>query len=126
METFGGVITAFLVAALPLAVTVTKLVDTVRNLLGAAEAKVPKVVWNLLALVIGVIVALGFEINLIAPIAAAIPALKDWSPDSTAAEILTGLAIGAMGSFWHEKLDEWSSIAKGATPAPVASKAPRG
>jgi hypothetical protein len=116
METFGGVITAFLIAALPLAVTVTKVVDTVRNLLGGAESNVPKVVWNLLALVVGVIVALGFEINLLAPVAAAIPALKDWSPSSTMAEILSGLAIGAMGSFWHEKMDEWSSIAKGTSP----------
>jgi hypothetical protein len=119
METFGGVITAFLVAALPLAVTVTKVVDTVRNLLGDAEAKVPKVVWNLLALVVGVIVALAFEINLIAPIAEAIPGLKDWSPSSTMAEIISGLAIGAMGSFWHEKMDEWSSIAKKASPPPA-------
>src|SRR5262245_12018128 len=120
MEAFGGVITAFLIAAIPLAVTVTKVVDTVRNLLGAGESKVPKVVWNLLALVVGVIIALGFEVNLIAPVSAAIPALKDWSPNSTMAEIITGLAIGAMGSFWHEKMDEWSSIAKGASPPPPA------
>ena len=116
METFGGVLTAFLIAALPLAVTVTKVTDFVRNLLGKAEAKVPKWAWNLLALVLGVIIALGFEINLIAPIAAAIPALKDWTPDSTMAAILSGLAIGAMGSFWHEKMDEWSSRAKAANP----------
>jgi hypothetical protein len=116
METFGGVITAFLIAALPLAVTVTKVVDTIRNLLGKAEANVPKVVWNLVALVVGVVIALGFEINLIAPVAAAIPGLKDWSPSSTMAEIISGLAIGAMGSFWHEKLDEWSSRAKAAHP----------
>ena len=88
--------------ALPLAVTVTKVTDFVRNLLGKAEAKVPKWAWNLLALVLGVIIALGFEINLIAPIAAAIPALKDWTPDSTMAAILSVLAIGAMVTWWHE------------------------
>jgi hypothetical protein len=109
METFGGVITAFLIAALPLAVTVTKVVDTIRNLLGTAQANVPKVVWNLVALAVGVLIALGFEINLIAPVAAAIPGLKDWSPSSTMAEIISGLAIGAMGSFWHEKLAAWSA-----------------
>jgi hypothetical protein len=119
MEVFGGVLVAFLVAALPLAVTVTKVVDFVRNLLGTGQANVPKWVWNLLALALGVIVALAFEINLIAPVAAAIPALKDWSPDSTMAEILSGLAIGAMAGFWHEKMDEWSSIAK--ANKPVAS-----
>lgn len=108
--------TAFLIAALPLAVGVTKIVDTVRNLFGDAQANVPKWVWNVLALVVGVAFALGFEVNLFAPIAAAIPALKDWSPDSTMAEIATGLSIGAMAGFWHEKMDEWSSEAKAAAP----------
>jgi hypothetical protein len=109
--------TAFLIATLPLAVGVTKVVDTIRNLFGTAQANVPKWVWNVLALVIGVLTAVGFEINLLAPIAAAIPALKDWSPDSTMAEILTGISIGAMAGFWHEKMDEWSSIAKSEQPA---------
>jgi hypothetical protein len=113
--------TAFLIAALPFSVGVAKIVDTVRNALGSAEAKVPKVVWNLLALVVGIIFALAFEINLIAPIAAAIPALKDWSPDSTVAEIATGLSLGAMAGFWHEKMDEWSSRAKAASP-PVGTQ----
>lgn len=106
--------TAFLIAALPFSVSVTKIVDTIRNLLGTAEPNVPRWVWNVLALVLGVISALAFEINLLAPIAAAIPALKDWTPDSTMAEILTGLSIGAMAGFWHEKMDEWSSRAKSA------------
>jgi hypothetical protein len=119
MEIFGGVLVAFLVAAIPLALLVTKVVDFVRNLLGDAQANVPKWVWNLLAFVVGVIVALGFEVNLIAPIASAIPALKDWAPDSTLAEIGSGLAIGSMAGLWHEKLDEWSSIAK--ANKPVAS-----
>jgi hypothetical protein len=104
--------TAFLITALPLAVGVAKVVDTIRNLFGTAEASVPKWVWNVLALVVGILTAVGFEINLLAPIAAAIPALKDWSPDSTMAEILTGISIGAMAGFWHEKMDEWSAIAK--------------
>jgi hypothetical protein len=108
--------TAFLIAALPFSVGITKIVDTVRNLFGDAQANVPKWVWNVLALVVGVVFALGFEINLLSPIAAAIPALKDWSPDSTAAEVLTGLSLGAMAGFWHEKMDEWSSRAKLAEP----------
>lgn len=116
METFGGVLTAFLIAAIPLAVTVTKLVDFVRNLLGESQKNVPKWVWNILALGLGVIVALAFEINLLAPVAAAIPALKDWAPDSTMAEIITGLSIGAMAGLWHERMDEWSSRAKAENP----------
>ena len=108
--------TAFLIAALPFSVGVTKIVDTIRNALGKAEAKVPKVVWNLLALVVGVIFAIAFEINLVAPIAAAIPALKDWSIDPTAAEVATGLAL--MAGFYHELMDKWSSTAKAANPPP--------
>jgi hypothetical protein len=119
METFGGVLTAFLIAAIPLGLTVTKVVDFVRNLLGDAQANVPKWVWNVLAFVVGIIIALAFEINLIAPVVAAIPALKDWSPDSTLAMVLSGIGLGAVGSGWHEKLDQWSSNAK--ANKPVAS-----
>ena len=118
MEAFGGVLTAFLVAALPLAVTVTKVVDLIRNLVDPTD-KLPKVLWSVLALVVGILMALGFEINLLSPITAAIPALKDWAPNDTAAEILSGAAIGALGSFWHEKLDLWSSQAKAANPHPT-------
>lgn len=112
METAFAAFTAFLIAALPLSVGVTKIVDTIRNLFGTKEAAVPKVVWNILALVLGVAVALGFEINLVEPIAKAIPALKDWSVDPVAGQILTGLALGGMAGFWHEKMDAWSSEAK--------------
>jgi hypothetical protein len=118
METFGGVLTAFLVAALPLAVTVTKVVDLIRNLIDPNDT-MPKVLWNILALVIGALMAVGFEINLLAPVAAAIPALKSWAPDDTMAEILSGLSIGAMAGFWHEKMDEWSARAKAANPHPT-------
>lgn len=119
METAFAAFTAFLIAALPFSVAVTKIVDTIRNALGESEAKVPKVVWNLVALVAGVIFAVAFEINLIAPIAAAIPALKDWSVDSTMAEVATGLALGGMAGFWHEQMDKWSSQAKAASPPPA-------
>lgn len=121
MEEAFAAFTAFLIAAGPFAVGVTKIVDTVRNLFGSAQASVPKWVWNVLALVVGVVFALAFEINLLAPIAAAIPALKDWSPDATMAELLTGLSIGAMAGFWHEKMDQWSSSAKMAAP-PVGTQ----
>ena len=116
MEIAFAAFTAFLVAALPLSVGVTKIVDTIRNLVDRA-GKLPKVTWNVLALVVGLAVALGFEINLLAPIAAAIPALDDWTPDSTVGQILTGISLGAMAGFWHEKMDEWSARAKAANPS---------
>ena len=108
--------TAFLIAALPLAVGVTKIVDTVRNLFGDAQARVPKVAWNILALVVGVLFALGFELNLFDALAAAIPAIKGDIAAGTAGQVLTGLSIGAMAGFWHEKMDEWSSTAKAEAP----------
>ena len=116
MQQAFAVFTAFLVVALPLAVGVTKVVDTVRNLFGSSEPKVPKVAWNILALVLGVITALCFGINLLSPIAAAFPGIKDWAPSDSWAEVLSGIAIGAMAGFWHEKMDQWSSLAKAARP----------
>lgn len=116
MQEAFAAFTAFLIAALPLSVSVTKIVDTVRNLFGTAEAKVPKVAWNILALVVGILVALGFEVNLLEPVAKAVPALKDWTPSSFLGELVTGISLGAMAGFWHEKMDEWSARAKIAHP----------
>ena len=116
MEEAFAVLTTFLVAALPVAVGVTKAVDAVRNLVDPDDS-LPKVVWNLLAFAIGVAFCLGWNFNLFAPLAASIPALKDSGLASgNAGEIATGLAIGAMGGFWHEKLDQWHSQARAALP----------
>jgi hypothetical protein len=107
-------LTTFLIAALPLAVGVTKVVDAVRNLIDSDDS-FPKFVWNLVAFVVGVAFCLGWNFNLFAPLVESIPALKDSGlADGTAGEVLTGVAIGAMGGFWHEKLDEWSAKAKAA------------
>ena len=116
MEEAFGAFTAFLIAAIPLAVGVTKAVDTVRNATDPTD-KFPPVVWNVLAMVLGVGLALGWNFNLFAPLIAAIPALEGSGlATGTAGEVLTGLAIGGMAGFWHEKLDEWSSRAKAANP----------
>src|SRR5262245_50954102 len=106
MEAAFTVLTTFLIAALPIAVAVTKGVDTIRNLVDPQD-KLPKVIWNLLAFVIGVLFCLGWNFNLFAPLVQAIPALKESGlANGNAGEVATGLAIGAMGGFWHEKLDE--------------------
>ena len=111
MDNVTGVFVAFLVAALPLAVLVAKIVDTVRNLLSSVA--VPKVVWNLVALGVGVLVCLGWGYNLVATLAHAIPATSQSSSfDGTMGQIVTGMAVGAMAGFWHEKMDQWSSAAK--------------
>lgn len=107
-----GALTAFLIAAVPLALLVTKAVDTTRNLIDGGDS-FPKVVWNVAAFVFGLVLCLGWQFNPVAGLAAAIPALSDSSAlTGVAGQILSGLAIGAMAGFWHEKLDLWSSTAK--------------
>jgi hypothetical protein len=109
MDPVTGAFTAFLVAALPMAVLVTKGVDTIRNLVDPT-ARFPKVIWNVVAFVVGVAICLGWGFNPVAGLAAAVPALSNGSAlTGTAGEILSGLALGAMAGFWHEKLDQWSA-----------------
>jgi len=100
--------TAFLVLAVPIAVGVTKAVDLVRNAIDPNDS-IPKVVWNILAFVFGVALCIGWQVNL-----ASAAGLKQSSLAGTAGQILTGLALGAMASFWHEAMDAWS--AKGHQP----------
>ena len=117
MEDVTGVFVAFLLAAGPLALLVTKAVDTVRNLVDAAGA-MPKFVWNLAAFVFGVVLCLGWGYNLVSTLAHSIPALsQNTAFDGVWGQVLTGMAVGAMAGFWHEKLDEWSSTASAARAA---------
>jgi len=111
LDNVTAVFVAFLAAALPLAVLVTKVVDTARNLFDGDDSA-PKWVWNVLALAAGVALCLGWGFNLVDALAKAIPALADnsWSA-GVGGQILTGLAIGAMAGFWHEKMDQWSTTA---------------
>lgn len=112
MDDAFSAFTAFLIASLPLAVGVTKIVDFIRNLVDAT-ATAPRWVWNLVALVVGVAFCVGWGFNLFTPLVAAVPALKDSHlADGVPGEVLSGIAVGAMAGFWHEKLDEWSARAK--------------
>jgi hypothetical protein len=109
MEAVTGVFIAFLVAAVPLALLVTKAVDTVRNLIDRADT-MPKVVWNVLAFAFGAGLCLGWQYNLVGTLSHAVPALTNSTRfDGIAGQLLTGLAVGAMASFWHEKLSAWSA-----------------
>ena len=112
MEPVFAALTAFAVAALPLAVGVTKAVDFARNLLDKDDSY-PKVIWQASALGFGLLVCLGWGFNVFAALADSVPALATSSAlDGVWGDVLTGITIGAMASFWHEKLDEWSSSAK--------------
>jgi hypothetical protein len=92
-------------------VAVTKLVDLVRNTFGkkpdGSEKNVPKYVWQLCALAFGVMSALLFGINVFESDFAG----RSWA-SGVAGQVLTGLAIGAAGSGWHEALDALSGVAK--------------
>jgi len=89
-------------------VLVTKIVDLLRNSFDR-DAKVRKWVWNALALVIGVAVALLAGVNVVTEFAGS-------DTPTWLGTIMTGLAIGALGSGWHEGLDLLSSAAKAARP----------
>lgn len=115
-DVFGpaaAAIAALVIAAWPLSVAVTKVVDFVRNLFGAAEPNIPSWVWNVAAFVIGIVAALGWGINLFSPVVAAIPALSDKAgTQNTAGQVLTGIVLGAMAGFWHDKMAQWASAHK--------------
>jgi len=112
MEGVVAVFTAFLVAAVPLALLVTKAVDLARNLFDKADSA-PKWVWNVVAFIVGLVICLGWQFNYVTALADAVPALSGSTTlDGVAGQIITGLSVGAMASFWHEKLDQWSSVAK--------------
>lgn len=98
---------AFLIAVGPLAILVTKTVDTIRNL---TPDTVPKVVWNFAAFVVGLAYCLLFGVNLAATIAFRPEVMEKL--EGTWGEVLTGLAVGAVAGFWHEHMDKTSAQAK--------------
>lgn len=89
----------FVVVAL-FALVITKLVDTVRNAVDP-QANLPKVVWNVSAFVIGIVVCLIWDVNMLENFGS--NELQD-----TAGEVLSGILLGAGGSAWHEVLDFFS------------------
>lgn len=85
--------------------TVTKAVDFVRNAVDPG-GKLPKVTWNFAAFLFGEIAAYLGGINML--------------PAQDAGMWITGLALGAASSGFHEVFDFFSSSAKGSTQ-PVLS-----
>ena len=89
-----------------LAVAVTKLVDFARNAFDEDDLA-PKWVWNALALVLGLIIGITFDVNIFTQFAG--NDVNAWL-----GRILTGLCIGAAGSGYHEVFDILSKGAKAA------------
>ena len=101
-------ITAFLVAVGPLALMITKLVDFVRSF--DKGDTWPKGLWIALSMVFGVVYALLTAANFVNLIAGLRPEVTGHLQNSWG-QIVTGLAIGATASFWHEHLDRTSTAA---------------
>jgi hypothetical protein len=100
---------AFIVAVAFWPMVVTKLTDLVRNAFDQAD-RAPKWLWNVVSLGLGVAVALLYELNYAELIPNLPPKLQ--GATGVTAQVLTGLGIGAIGSFWHETMDLFSSKAK--------------
>lgn len=105
-----GDFTAFLVAIGPLAIMITKGVDFVRSF--DKGDTIWKGAWIALAMVLGVGYALLTKSNYTNLIDN--PTVMNLT--GTAGQVVTGLGIGAMASFWHEPLSGWGNKA----PAPPA------
>lgn len=93
-----------------LSLTVTKVVDLVRNLIDKNDS-FPKYTWNIVALVVGIGFALGWQLNIAGSVTSLIPALKNATLTGVSGQLLTGAVIGMASGFWHEVLDSLSSVA---------------
>jgi hypothetical protein len=108
MNSFLGLIT--FVSGLSL--TVTKVVDFIRNAADKNGKLVGSWVWNVAAFGGGVAFALGWQLNIGPALASLVPALASDAAtlQGLAGQVLTGLMIGAGAGFWHEVLSAWSSV----------------
>ena len=88
-----GDVSVFLAAA----ATVTKAVDFLRNAIDSGGVA-PKWLWNIAAFVLGIVAAWVGDLNIM--------------PDQSVGQVVTGLAIGAAASGFHEVFDFFSAKAK--------------
>jgi hypothetical protein len=89
------------------AMVVTKVVDLLRNMFDTTPPKRPKWLWNVLALALGVAVALVWHVNML-------DNFTSTAPQGVFGQLLTGLAIAGAASGWHELFDTLSGTAKNA------------
>jgi hypothetical protein len=90
---------------------VTTAVDLIRNVVESMEPTMPKWTWNVLALGLGIGVALSWKIN----------PFDNWGEHGEiqgfSVQFFTGLAMGGASSGWHELFDALSGAAKSAKAA---------
>jgi type III secretory pathway component EscT len=96
---------------LALSLGVTKIVDMIRNLPWFKGKAVGSWVWNVVAFVVGLGIAVGWRHDLSPAAVALVPALANLHLSSMVGEVLTGVVIGGGAGFFHELLDSLSSVA---------------
>jgi hypothetical protein len=96
-----------------LSLTVTKVVDLIRNLPWFKDKWIGSWVWNVVALIVGLAFALGWQISIAGPLVALVPALADHAANftGTMGQVLTGALIGGAAGFWHDLLHALSAVA---------------
>lgn len=108
-----------------LGLTVTKVVDTVRNLVNGKFPRIPKATWNFVAFGVGVLYCVGWPdvTNFVPDAMKLVPRLAPLADKFTgfSGQLLSGLVLGAVAGFWHELLDKWSNQAKAAAALAAAN-----
>lgn len=108
MDQFFAVLASLTV----LGATVTKVTDFVRNFLDKDDSW-PKWAWNVVPIAVGLVFALGWQVDLSAPLIALVPALAEHATrlEGVAGQVLTGLLLGGFAGFLHELFDALSGVA---------------
>ena len=114
MDGFAGFL-AWLGIVAGFAAVVTKTVDLIRNAIDEDDS-LPKVTWNVTALVVGVGYCLGWQLDVTAAVLKLVPALAESSErlQGVAGQVISGLIVGGSAGFFHEVFDLISSRAKAA------------
>lgn len=114
--------TAFLVAVGPIAIGITKLVDLTRNTLDKNDDPAWKWLWNVEAFALGILYALVTGSNFVALINGLSPELSE-RLGGFPGQVLTGIALGGVASFWHEQMDKKKTMAVASAPGATAVSA---
>jgi len=94
-----------------LSLTVTKVVDFVRNLPMFKDKWVGSWIWNAVAFVVGIIICVGWQHSFINDLFHQVPALSAVNITGNLGYLLSGLVLGGLSGFFHELLDALSSVA---------------
>lgn len=107
MDQFTAVVGAFALAVGPYALTTMKVVDLYKAVV-VRRFGLPAWTSAVAAFVVGVGIAVVFEVNLPDVVVAAYPAVGAGRfADGLWGQVLTGLGIGALASGWYERVSSW-------------------